>query len=68
MTFKAVYKRFRRARSTSFDGVPDPLVVEEWITMIELIFDMMHISDQNKVSCVVFMLNKDARYWWSVVK
>ena len=68
MTLEAVYERFRRAQPPSFDGTPDPLAAEEWISRVELIFDMMQISDHEKVSCAVFMLNKDARYWWSVVK
>ena len=68
VTLEAVYERFRRAQPPSFDGAPDPLAAEEWISRVELIFDMMQITDHEKVSCAVFMLNKDARYWWSVVK
>ena len=63
MTLEIVYERFRRAQPPSFDGAPDPLAAEEWISRVELIFDMMQISDHEKVSCAVFMLNKDARYW-----
>ena len=62
MTLEAVYERFRRASPPSFDGSPDHLAVEELISQIELIFVILQISDYDKVSCVVFMLNKDAPY------
>ena len=58
MAVDAVYERFSRAQPPSFDGALDPLAAEEWISRIELIFYMMQIFDQEKVSCDVFMLNK----------
>ena len=63
MTLEAIYERFHMAQPPSFRGATDPIDVEEWMSRIELIFDMMQISDREKVSCVVFMLNKNTRYW-----
>ena len=34
--------------------------------MIEQIFEFVHIKD--KVKCTTYMMKKDARIWWDVVK
>ena len=44
-----------------FDGTVDPVVPEEWISMMEEIFEFVHIEEVDKVNCVVYMLRKDAR-------
>ena len=44
-----------------FEGTVDPAVTEEWISMIEKIFEFVQIEDEDKVKCVVCMLRKDAR-------
>ena len=46
----------------------DPLEVEEWISSMEMIFDFIQLSDQERVSCESFMLKKDTRHWWATVK
>ena len=44
-----------------FEGTVDPAVAEEWISMIEKIFEFFQIDDFDRVKCVVYMLRKDAR-------
>ena len=51
-----------------FEGTIDPTVVEEWVSMIEKIFEFVQIEDGEKVKYVVHMLRKDARIWWEAVK
>ena len=51
-----------------FEGTVDPVVADEWINMIEKIFEFVQIEDEEKVKCPVYMLRKDARIWWEVVK
>ena len=46
----------------------DPAVTKEWITMVEKIFEFVHIEEVDKVNCSVYMLRKDARIWWDAVK
>ena len=46
----------------------DPTTAEEWISMIDKIFEFIQIEDEDKVKCVVHMLRKDARIWWDTVK
>ena len=57
-----------KRNSLGFEGTVDLVVAEEWISMIEEIFEFVQIKDIDKVKCVVFMLRKDARIWWDVVK
>ena len=51
-----------------FEGIVDPAVAEEWVNMVEKIFEFVQIEDEEKVKCVVYMLRKDARIWWEAVK
>ena len=46
-----------------FDGTTDLALVEEWISMIEKIFEFLLIKDVNKVNCTMFMLRNDGRIW-----
>ena len=36
--------------------------------MIEKIFELIQIEDEDKVKCAVYMLRKDTRIWWDAVK
>ena len=38
------------------------------VSVIEKIFEFVLIEDEEKVNCAVYMLRKDARIWWEVVK
>ena len=51
-----------------FEGTVDPVVAEEWVNMIEKIFEFVQIEDEEKVKCAVYMLRKDARIWREAVK
>ena len=46
----------------------DPVMVEEWISMIENIFKFVQIEDIDRVKCAVYMLRKEARIWWDAIK
>ncbi|XP_073300501.1 uncharacterized protein [Primulina huaijiensis] len=62
------YDRFRLMNPPDFIGAPDPLVALEWVKSLEAIFDYLKFTDQEKVSCVVFLLVKAARIWWEATK
>ncbi|XP_075486275.1 uncharacterized protein LOC142525874 [Primulina tabacum] len=62
------YDRFRRINPPEFIGGPDPLMALEWIKSLEAIFDYLKFTDQEKVSCAVFMLVKAGRIWWEATK
>ena len=44
-----------------FEGIVDPAMAEEWVSIIAKIFKFVQIEDEEKVKCVVYMLRKDAR-------
>ena len=56
-----------KRNSPTFEGTVDPTVAEEWVSMLEKIFEFVQIEDEEKVKCVVYILRKDARIWWEVV-
>ena len=60
---KPASKRFMKRNPLVFEGTIDPVVAEEWVSMIEKIFEFVQIEDEEKVKCVVYMLRKDARIW-----
>ena len=65
---KPASERFMKRKPPVFEGTIDPAVAEEWIGIIEKIFEFVQIEDKVKVKCTVYMLRNDARIWWDAVK
>ena len=65
---KPTSKRFIKRNLPVFEGTVDPAVTEEWISMIENIFEFVQIKDVDRVKCAVYMLKKDAKLWLDAVK
>ncbi|XP_073127686.1 uncharacterized protein [Henckelia pumila] len=59
-----IAERFRRQDPKEFAGTTDPLVSEEWIRSLEMIFAYMGIQDADRVRCAIYMLKNDATLWW----
>ncbi|XP_073153876.1 uncharacterized protein [Henckelia pumila] len=59
-----VAERFKKQGPKEFSGTTDPLVAEEWIRSMEVIFTYMGINDADKVRCAIFMLKEDSALWW----
>ena len=55
---------FMKRKPPTFEGTVDPIVANEWVSMIEKIFEFVQIEDVEKVKCAVYMLRKDTRIWW----
>ncbi|KAL5560387.1 hypothetical protein UlMin_036598 [Ulmus minor] len=68
VNIEPLYERFRKQHPPVFEGSSDPLVAEEWLRSIEDIFNFMRLNDHERVLCSIYMLRKDARFWWDVVK
>ncbi|KAM6553046.1 hypothetical protein CsatB_013808 [Cannabis sativa] len=62
-----IYERFRKQNPPVFEGGPDPLKAEQWMTMIASIFDFMRVENNDRVRCAIYMLRDDARIWWEIV-
>ncbi|XP_012852337.1 PREDICTED: uncharacterized protein LOC105971946 [Erythranthe guttata] len=63
-----VYEKFRKMEPVDFYGGSDPMVAEEWVKSLDVIFDYMRIEDSEKVLCAIFLLKKEARTWWEGTK
>ena len=48
----------------AFTGTTDPLMAEGWIQKMEIIFKVMEVRDEQKVSLVAFTLEDDEKLWW----
>ncbi|KAL5560330.1 hypothetical protein UlMin_036541 [Ulmus minor] len=51
-----------------FEGTTNPLEAEDWLSTMETILDFMELRDEEKITCAVYVLRKEARYWWETVK
>ena len=60
---KPASERFMKRNPPVFEGTVDPAVAEEWISMIDKIFEFVQIEDIDKMKCAVYRLRKDARIW-----
>ena len=58
-----MYERFRHMKPEEFEGSTSLVVVEECLNSVQIILDLMNLTDQDKVQCTTFMLKTDARYW-----
>ena len=64
---KPASERFMKRNPPVFEGTVDPAMAEEWVSMIERIFEFVQFEDEEKVKCVVYILRKDAKIWWEEV-
>ena len=51
-----------------FEGSPNLLDAEDWLSSIEIIMDFMELSDHERVSCASYMFKCEARYWCESVR
>ncbi|GMN29795.1 hypothetical protein TIFTF001_047960 [Ficus carica] len=63
-----LYERFRRMKTPEFEGTMDPIAADNWLIDIQVILDVMRLTEQEKVLCASFALKKDARHWWMTVQ
>ncbi|XP_012841509.1 PREDICTED: uncharacterized protein LOC105961791 [Erythranthe guttata] len=63
-----LYEKFLRMNPSEFHGGPDPVIAEEWIKSLEVIFDYMQMGDRERVHCALFLLRNEARNWWEGAK
>jgi len=61
-------ERLCKMKPLLFEGTTNPLEAEDWLSTMETILDFMELKDEEKITCAVFVLRKEARYWWDTVK
>ena len=55
-----LYERFGKQQPPIFEGGPDPLKAEQWMTMITTNLDFMRIEGHDRVACAIYILREDA--------
>ncbi|KAI8555642.1 hypothetical protein RHMOL_Rhmol05G0189100 [Rhododendron molle] len=63
-----IHEQFMKLQPPTFSGGVEPLEAEEWLRRIESIFDVMSVSDDQKVILAPFMLKDQAQFWWDSTK
>ena len=51
-----------------FVGATDPLVAKEWLKKLDDIFEVMGVTEKQKLSLVTFMLKDEAQNWWEAMR
>ncbi|KAG0481509.1 hypothetical protein HPP92_012367 [Vanilla planifolia] len=60
-----VVDQFQRMHPPSFAGEEDPMIAENWLEQMNIIFEGISCSDDRKVALAVLVLKDAARLWWS---
>lgn len=63
-----IHEQFMKLQPPTFSSGVEPLEAEEWLKRMESIFDVMSVSDDQKVVLALFMLKDEARFWWEATK
>ncbi|XP_057505361.1 uncharacterized protein LOC130788623 [Actinidia eriantha] len=63
-----VHMQFLKFDPPDFFGSNKPLEAEEWLKRMESIFDVMRVTDEEKMILAPFRLKGEARHWWDATK
>ncbi|XP_057506535.1 uncharacterized protein LOC130789736 [Actinidia eriantha] len=63
-----LHEQFIKLNPTEFMGATDPLVDEEWLKKLDAIFEVMEVTDEQKLTLTTFMLRGEARNWWESMR
>ncbi|XP_048493237.1 uncharacterized protein LOC125491574 [Beta vulgaris subsp. vulgaris] len=65
---QSAFDRFDRHRPPTYDGVADPVALENWLREMEKLFTATNCSAAKMVPIGTYYLKKEADNWWSTVK
>ena len=60
--------QFIRLKPPRFEGGTDPMVYEEWLRRKENLFQVMECPERFKVHLAAYQFEKEAEFWWGIVK
>ncbi|XP_057478100.1 uncharacterized protein LOC130765643 [Actinidia eriantha] len=63
-----LYEQFMKLNSPEFMGATNPLVAEEWLKKLDTIFEVIEVTDEQKLTLATFMLRGEARNWWETMR
>ncbi|XP_024042657.1 uncharacterized protein LOC112099526 [Citrus clementina] len=59
---------FRRLNPPTFEGGVDPITADQWLRTMERMIEVAKVPEEEKVTCVSFMLRGTTEYWWDSIK
>ncbi|XP_050282151.1 uncharacterized protein LOC126723015 [Quercus robur] len=59
------FREFHKQNPPTFDGGPDPMVVENWLLKMEKLLRALECTDAKKVLYATYALQGSADRWWS---
>ncbi|GKC83136.1 zinc finger, CCHC-type, retrotransposon gag domain protein [Tanacetum coccineum] len=65
---KANEESFLNCKPSEFHGDSDPVIVTNWLRVIEDIFEISECSDRQRVKYASHLLKGEARHWWNMIK
>nr|GFC47632.1 zinc finger, CCHC-type, retrotransposon Gag domain protein [Tanacetum cinerariifolium] len=68
VTIHTWLERFNKQKPHSFEKATTPVDVENWISHMEKIFDVMGYEDEFKTRLAVYKFVGDALAWWKAYK
>ncbi|MCI61369.1 hypothetical protein A2U01_0082626, partial [Trifolium medium] len=57
-------ERFMKHKPPTFTGGYNPEGAVNWLEEVEIIFEAMGCSEENKVTLGAYMLREEANHWW----
>ena len=63
-----VESEFRRLNPPTFEGGVDPIAANQWLRTMERMIEVAKVPEEEKVTCISFMLRGAAKYWWDSIK
>ncbi|XP_057461053.1 uncharacterized protein LOC130751444 [Actinidia eriantha] len=63
-----LHEQFMKLNPPEFMGATDPLVAEEWLKKLDIIFEVMEVTDEQKLLLATFMFRGEARNWWESMR
>lgn len=60
---RRIEELFLRQNPPVFNSVGDPTEAETWVRAVECIFNFLHCTDQERLTCMSFQLSGSADFW-----
>ena len=60
--------QFNKLKPPKFGGGTNPMVYEEWLRRVKILFEIMECPERFKVRLATYWFEKEAKFWWGTVK
>ncbi|XP_021757426.1 uncharacterized protein LOC110722463 [Chenopodium quinoa] len=59
-----LFKKVAQSKPPTYQGEPDPTVLENWLREFEKLFEGVGCPENSKVGCATYYLRGEADLWW----